>query len=98
MEIWTDALGLIGWGGQCTRGGQVQGRWTSTQLPWHINLKEILAAKFSVETLMEDGDIINLQMDSQIAVSFVNKMGGTRYRTPCKAVIELWKLVLSRRG
>ena len=98
MEIWTDASGLAGWGGHCTRGGQVQGCWTSTQLPWHINLKEILAAKFSLETLIEDGDVINLHMDSQVAVSFVNKMGGTRSRTLCTAAIELWKLVLSRRG
>ena len=75
MEIWTNASGLVGWGGHCTRGGQVQGRWTSTQLPWHINLKEILAAKFSLKTLMKGKDIVNLHMDSQVAVSFVNRMG-----------------------
>ena len=54
----------------------MQGRWTSTQLPWHINLKEILAAKFSLETLMKDVDIITLHMDSQVAVLILNKMGG----------------------
>ena len=95
MDIWMDASGLVGWGGHCTRGGQVQGQWTSTQLPWHINLKEILAAQFSLETLMKDGHIGNLHMGSQVAVSFLNKMGGTRSRILCTAALQLWKLVLS---
>ena len=47
---------------------------------------------------MEDGDVVNLQMDSQVAVVFVNKMGGTRSRIICTAAIELWKLVLLRGG
>ena len=88
MEVWTDALGLTGWGGHCARGGQIQGQWTEKQLPWHINLKEILAAQFSLETLMKDGDIVNLHMDSQVAVAFVNRMGGARSTILCAAALE----------
>ena len=66
------------------------------ELPCHINLKEILAAQFNLETLMKNGDIVNHHMDNRVAVSFVNKMGGTRSRVLCTAVIDLWKLVLSR--
>ena len=91
MEIWTDASGLVRWGSHCTRGGQVQRQWTSTQLLWHNNLKEIMAAQFSLETLMKDRVIVNLHMDSQVAISFVNKMGGTRSRILCTAAVELWK-------
>ena len=70
----------------------------STQLPWHINLKEILVAHFSLENLMKDKDIINLHMDSKVAVSFVNRKGGTRSRTLCTAALDLFKLVLSKKG
>ena len=59
---------------------------------------EILAAQFSLETLMKDGDIVNLHMDSQVAVAFVNRMGGTRSRIICVAALDLWRMVLSRKG
>ena len=59
---------------------------------------EILAAQFSLETLMKDGHIGNLHMGSQVAVSFLNKMGGTRSRILCTAALQLWKLVLSIKG
>ena len=88
MELWTDASGLVGWGGNCSRGGKVQGCWTSDQLPWQINLKEILAAQFSLEALMKDGDVVNLYRDSQVAVAFVNRMGGARSTILCAAALE----------
>ena len=98
LEVWTDASGLVGWGGHSSRGQQVQGRWEEEQMGWHINLKEILAAKLSLDGLMEEGDTVALHMDSTTAVSFVNRMGGTRSRLLCSAAKSLWDLVLARKG
>ena len=39
VEIWVDASGLVGWGGHRTRGGQVQGRWISKQLPTSLSIR-----------------------------------------------------------
>ena len=96
MELWTDTLGLVGWGGQSSRGGQVQGRWTSSQNPWRINLKELEAARFRLEEMMLDRDLVNLFMYSRVAVAFVNRQRGTRSWILCSAALDLWKTVLSR--
>ena len=46
---------------------------------------------------MMDRDVVNLHMDSH-AVAFVNRMGGTRSQILCVAALELWKMVLSKKG
>ena len=33
LEVWTDASGLVGWGGHCLEGHQEQGQWTVKQEP-----------------------------------------------------------------
>ena len=98
LEVWTDASGLVGWGGHCSRGLHAQGRWTVIQESWHINLKELQAATMSLEEVMAPGDSIKLHMDSMTAVAFVNRQGGTRSRLLCSAAQDLWDLVLRRGG
>ena len=49
----------------------------SRQEPWHINLKEMEAERFSLEALMLNKDVVNLFMDSRVAVAFFNRQGGT---------------------
>lgn len=98
LEVWTDASGLVGWGGHCSRGLHTQGRWTLKQERWHINKKELEAATMSLEELMIQGDTIKLHMDSMTAVAFVNRQGGTRSRLLCSAAQDLWGLVLARGG
>ena len=48
--------------------------------------------------LTKDEDVINLHMDSQVSVAFVNRIGGTRSRILCAAALDLWKMVLSKMG
>ena len=33
-------------------------------MPWHINLKELEAARLSLRDVMEQGDVVHLHMDS----------------------------------
>ena len=80
------------------RGQQVQGLWTTRQLPWHINLKELEAARLSLHELMREGDMVQLYMDSLVAVAFVNRQGGTRSRILCASALSLWQEVLNKKG
>ena len=70
----------------------------SKELSWHINLKELVAAKKSIEFMMKDGDTITMNLDNRTAAAFINRMGGTRSRKLCGAALELWNVVLRRNG
>ena len=98
VEMWTDASGLVGWGGHDSRGQFVQGRWTEEQARWHVNLKELEAARLTLHKLMKEGDHVSLAMDSMTAVAFVRRQGGTRSRLLCRSALELWRLVIARGG
>lgn len=98
LEVWTDASGLVGWGGHSSRGEHVQGRWEGASAGFHINLKELEAARLSLVKLMEEGDVVSLHMDSMTAVAFTNRQGGTRSRLLCSSALALWDMVLARRG
>ena len=97
-EVHTDASGLVGWGGHDSRGKCAQGQWEQKEARWHINLKEIEAARKTLKQTMESGDVINLNLDSVVAVAYINKQGGTKSRILCQAALRLWKLVLRRKG
>ena len=75
----------------------MQGHWTSGQLPWHINLKELEVTKVSLEVLMLYSDKVTLFMNSQVLPAFVNRMEGMRSKI-LYAALDLWKMVLSLRG
>ena len=77
---------------------QVQGLWRMQQLPWHINLKEIEAARLSLKELMKEGDMVRLYMDSQAVVAFVNRQGGTCSRILCASALDFWQEVLNKKG
>ena len=47
---------------------------------------------------MKEGEHILLEMDSTVAVSFINKMGGTRSAPLRDKAIEIWNLVLEKKG
>ena len=96
LEVLTDASGLVGWGGHCFWGQQVQGLWRTQQHIWHINFKEIEAARLSVQELMKEGDVVQLYMDSQVAVAFVNRQGSIRSRILCASALDLWQEVLNK--
>ena len=47
---------------------------------------------------MEEGDHVLLQMDSTVAVSFINRKGGTRSAPLRDKALEIWKMILNKRG
>ena len=98
VQMSADASGLAGWGGHSSRGQFCQGAWIGKELSWHINLKELVAAKRSIEFMMQDGDTITMNLDNRTAAAFINRMGGTRSRKLCGAALELWNVVLRRNG
>ena len=97
LTLKTDASGLWGWGGHSARGAS-QGTWNGNEKAWHVNLKELEAGKRCLEEQMHNGDHVLLEMDSAVAVAFVNRMGGTRSAPLRDKALELWDLVLGRQG
>ena len=97
LIIKTDASGQWGWGGHSSRGAS-QGAWSWREADRHINWKELEAGRGCLKEQMRMGDHILLEMDSTTAVSFINRMGGTRSATLRDKAIEIWRLVLSRQG
>ena len=98
VQMSADASGLVGWGGHSSRGQFCQGNWLGQEKVWHINQKELVAAKRSVINMMEEGDTILMNLDSRTAAAFINRMGGTRSRSLCKTALDLWRIVLDRQG
>ena len=79
LNVKADASGNFGSGGHSSRGDFAQGQWTAQEAQWHINKKELVAAHRLVDNKMEQGDYMNLFLDSRTAVAFVNRQGGTRF-------------------
>lgn len=77
MTLTTDAL-LTGWGahvGSCT----IRGLWSTDEARMHINwleLKTILLALTSFFHVLK-GHAVAIHSDNTMAVSYVNKQGGT---------------------
>ena len=98
VQMAADASGLIGWGGHSSRGEFCQGIWSREEMDWHINRKELISAKKSVDSMMQHGDRVNINLDSRTAAAFINRMGGTRSLPLCRIALELWDVVLERQG
>ena len=97
LIIRTDASGLWGWGGHSARGA-TQRAWTGTESARHINWKEMEAGRGCLVEQLLEGDHILMEMDSTAAVSFINRMGGTRSAPLRDKALEIWELVLSRKA
>ena len=90
LTIYADAS-LEGWGGTDTV-TEVGGRWSDDDLPAHINVLELYAAKLALVSLGSAVSYchIKLMLDNMTAVSYVNKMGGT-HSLPCNsAARDIW--------
>jgi hypothetical protein len=76
LVIYADASNL-GWGAVCNNVG-TGGPWTSLEAEWHINCKELTAAAHAVRCFVKGQNItVELRLDNQSAVSYINKGGGT---------------------
>ena len=68
-----------------------QGRWTETEANLHINVLELLAVNYGLQSLCQEvGNChICIKSDSATAVHYINNMGGS-VKTLFKQVKEIW--------
>ena len=76
LKIFSDASST-GWGASCS-GQSTGGLWTPDERLLHINVLELIAARFALAcfaTERQDCDIL-LRIDNTSALAYINKMGG----------------------
>lgn len=93
FTIFTDASNT-GWGaksGDC----KIYGFWDEIQKSYHINYKELLAIKLAILKIGElpENCSVLLRVDNTTAISYINKMGSTRYPKYNKLAREIWQQV-----
>ena len=95
-EIYTDASDS-GWG--ATDDYNTYGFWNAEEKKWHINYKELFAIKTALEYLAKDlrNCCILLRIDNTTAISYINKMGGVRFKKFNKLAREIWHWAGSRK-
>ena len=98
LIITSDASDL-GWGAWCGK-KSVQGLWSQEEMFWHINPRELQAAYLALK-IFSPSQInqlfhIQLQIDNQAAVSYINHLGGTHSKLLCQLSLDLWNWSLSR--
>jgi hypothetical protein len=91
MIIQSDAATSGGWGARC-QSWETGGQWTKEESLLHINVQEMLAATLAVKTFTKwsPTDSILLQIDSQVALSYIVKQGGTKNLEMVREAKNLW--------
>jgi hypothetical protein len=89
ISIYSDSS-LTGWGAVCN-GVRTGGPWTSAEEKSHINELEILAALKALEcfTASSKDLTVELFLDNTTAVSYVNKLGGSRSSRLCSIALRI---------
>ena len=98
MVIETDASSL-GWGAVCQKmSRKANGKWSTREKRYHINVLELLAIFFALKTLgsVMHGKHIRIMTDSTTAVAYVTAMGGTHSIECNKVSTAIWKWALSK--
>jgi hypothetical protein len=88
-----------GWGAFCLQSDQkAQGRWTSEEKDWHINVRELKAGEFGIRSFKDicRKKSVKLQMDNTTAVACINRMGTTRSLRLLAVTKEIWEFALSQ--
>lgn len=99
LVIETDAS-TMGWGFHCpfsqTRMG---GPWSPVEKKLHINALELKTANTAVKSVAKNKQNvhIHLKMDNTTAVTYVNKMGGTKSPILTNIAKDLWEYCLERK-
>jgi hypothetical protein len=94
--VTTDASGT-GWGAIC--GEQTaQGLWSTIEKTYRNNVLELLAGGFGVQSFEAEvqGKIVQLNMDNTTAVSYINKMGGSKVHL-MRIAQKIWNWCLERK-
>ena len=90
----TDASPL-GWGAVCN-GIRTGGLWTQSERRLHINCLELMGGAFAVKAFTQHKTQVKvlLLMGNVTAVTYINKMGGTRSPILSGLAFELWSWCL----
>ena len=99
LVIETDAS-TMGWGFNCLF-PQVKmgGPWSPIEKKLHINALELKAASIAVKSMTKSKEKIHihLKMDNVTAVTYVNKMGGTKSPILTEIAKDLWEYCLAKK-
>ena len=90
VTIYSDASPL-GWGAVLNN-VSTNGKWFPSELSYHINVRELLAAYFALKSFKSDVENkhIKLMVDNTTAVAAINHMG-TNHSNECNAIaIKIW--------
>ena len=92
----SDASGT-GWGA-VLQDKTVKGKWTSSEMKDHINIKELKAIKLGLMILAKDitNSCILVQSDNTTALAYIKNRGGTRVTELNKLTREIWMWALQR--
>ncbi|XP_070529863.1 uncharacterized protein [Cardiocondyla obscurior] len=92
LTIFSDAS-LTGWGCSCGN-DKAHGFWKESELIHHINYLELLAALFSFKCFAKDltNSNILLRLDNTTAISYINRIGGIRFKklSDLSKIIWIW--------
>ena len=91
LTLETDAS-TIGWGAYCQETNQrTGGPWTGKEATHHINWLELKAAFLAVQSFVKQTNChVLLLMDNRVAISYINRKGGTCSHKLCQLALDLW--------
>lgn len=96
MIIESDAS-MEGWGAHCN-GVSTGGLWSQSEQFLHINCLELLACSFEIKCFAKYKTNIHIRllMNNVTALTFINKIGGTKSRALVSLSRDLWQWCLQR--
>ena len=97
-EVTCDAS-KSGWGCWTSDNKEAFGFWSSLEKEKHINILEFFAVSFAFQCFFRYSFDMNIliKTDSQTAVSFINKQGGTSSARLCDMALDLWEFCIERK-
>ncbi|KAG6933741.1 hypothetical protein G0U57_018529, partial [Chelydra serpentina] len=84
LDLVSDASDVC-WGAHVGN-SQTQGLWSATELPLHINVKELRAVRLAcvVFSSQLSGKTIRVLIDNTAAMFYINRQGGARSSALCQ--------------
>ena len=97
MIIYSDAASSWGWGAEC-QGQKTGGQWKKEEVDLHINILELLAAKFALKSFLSLRTVksVHLMMDNTAAMRNIINMGGTACPLMTEITKEIYAFLTSK--
>ena len=98
LVISTDGAKTGGWGAECNGQG-TGGPWTWEEDSYHINEQEMVAARNGLMTFTKitRASRVHLLVDNPAAISYIEKMGGTKNSRMLEIAKEIWSYLMSKK-